>query len=100
MSNELAIPTLGDTLATVAGFTLPATTVSLTPLTDAAGFRITTWRLTSRSKKPRNADRCRLRLAAEPPGATRYCPTIPGVMAGSSTPFSSAQARKHFTARR
>src|SRR5262249_17852109 len=33
-------------------------TCSLTPLTDAAGLRMQTCRLTSRSKKPRNAARC------------------------------------------
>ncbi len=46
-------------------------TCSLTPLTDAAGSRIATCRLTSRSKKPRNAERCWFRFAAVPLKATR-----------------------------
>ncbi len=86
--------------STVISGVLPSITVSLTPLTDAAGLRITIWRMTSRSKKPRSADRCRLRFATEPPNAVRYCPSMPGVMDGSSTPCVSAHARKRFTARR
>ena len=35
----------------------------------------------------------------EPPSSTRYCPTLPGVMAGNSSPYPSRQLRKAFTAR-
>jgi hypothetical protein len=39
---------------------------------------MTTCRFTSRSKKPRNADRCRFRLAAEPPRPARHLLPRPG----------------------
>jgi hypothetical protein len=51
-------------------------------------------RLTRPSKKPRNASRCWLRLAGEPPRPTGYWPTAPGVIAASSTPLPLGPAQE------
>ncbi len=77
---------------------LPSTTVSLTPLTKAAGLSSTTCRCTMQSKNPLSAERCRFRFDAEPPKAVRYCPTLPGGMFASFSPSSSAHARNRRTA--
>ena len=71
--------------------------LDLFPLKESLALALKA-RAERRSKKPRNAERWRFLLAGEPPRPTRYCPTCPGVIVSSSSPFSSHQARKRFTA--